>query len=137
MNKQPKTIQFVSWKKHKLDQALKQVDGVYNDFVDEITFKTVIDFFRKELGFPKSLSVNELIANEPIVPPFPYKDLMLDSAPLPRRQVCPVCKEEIDAPRFTNHLAGKCFSDCKNQLEVITKYFNDQNSLTQSSASNS
>ena len=94
MNKQPKAIQFVSWKKHKLDQALKQVDGVYNDFVDEITFKTVIDFFRKELGFPKSLSVNELIANEPIVPPFPYKDLMLDSAPLPRRQVCPVCKED-------------------------------------------
>ena len=135
MIKQPKSIHFVSWKKHKLDQALTQVDGVYNDYVDEITFETVIDFFRKQYGYPQALPVNEITQNEPIIPQSPY-NLTFDSPGLARKQRCPVCHEEIDSPRFTYHLAGKCFSECKNQLEVISKYFEEQNSLASSTASN-
>lgn len=126
MNKQPKSIHFVSWKKHKLDQALTQVDSVFNDYIDEITFETIIDFFRNSYGFPKPDPVYELTNSESIIPKPDY-NLPFDPCGIGRKQRCPVCKEEIDSPRFTYHLASKCFNECKNRIEIISKYFEEQN----------
>lgn len=127
MEKQPKSIHFVSWKKHKLDQALTQVDGVYDNFVDEVTFETIIDFFREKYGYPQAYPVYDIKKNEPIIPQSPY-DLPFKSPELPRKQRCPVCLEEFDSARFTYHMSGKCFNECKNRIEIISKYFENQSS---------
>ena len=132
MEKQPKSIRFVSWKKHKLDQALTQIDGVYENYGDE----TIVDFFREKFGYPQALPVYDIIKVDPIIPKSPY-DLALKPTELPRRQKCPVCLEEFDSARFTYHLSGKCFTDCKNRNEIISKYFEKQNSMNAQPEQNS
>ncbi|OHS93691.1 hypothetical protein TRFO_40055 [Tritrichomonas foetus] len=125
MEKQPKSIHFVSWKKHKLDRALTQVDNVCNNIFDGIIFETIIDHYREQYGYPGSLPVSSIIQSEPIIPPSPYK-FYFETAALARTQKCPVCNENVDASRFTYHLATKCFRDTKDQKSIMKKYFTEE-----------
>ena len=122
-----KTIHFVSWKKHKVDQALTQIDNVYESFIDSVIFENILDVLRSR-AFPAPLPVRYLIANEPVLPPS-HRQLQFEANEMRRQQRCPVCKELIDAPRFTKHLEEKCFRNVASEAERISvcrKYFEEE-----------
>ena len=122
MEKQPKRIFFVSWKKHKVDQALSQVDNICDTFINELLFESIMDYFRQEYGYTHATTVYQIIQNETVLPnlnnPFQF-----ETPVIPRSQYCPICHETIDASRFTSHLMTKCFKDCKDKMEVLQKFF--------------
>lgn len=122
MEKQPKKILFVSWKKHKVEQALSQIDNVCNVFINELLFESIIDFFR-EKSYPKAVPVYPIIQNEPVIPNLHENNLRFETPVIPRPQKCPICHETMDASRFTSHLVTKCFKECKDKMEVIHKFF--------------
>lgn len=122
MEKQPKEIHFVSWKKHKLEQAIPEIDAVYQDFVDEMTFETVMDFF-KSFGFPAAQNIYDITRTDQMFPPITHRNTF-DAITLPRKQKCPVCQEEVDCQKFTDHL-DKCFKECAHPMECISKYFDE------------
>lgn len=122
MEKQPKKILFVSWKKHKVEQAISQIDNICDVFINELLFESIIDFFR-EKSFPKACPVYQMIRNEPIIPNLRETQLPFETPVIPRQQKCPICHETLDASRFTSHLATKCFKECKDKMEVLHKFF--------------
>ena len=122
MEKLPKHIYFVSWKKHKVDQALSHVNDICDGFFNDLLFETIIDVFRLDYGFPGALPVQEIIQNEPIVPASTY-NINFETQVINRTQKCPVCHENVDASRFTSHLSSKCFKDCPNKMEVVSRFF--------------
>jgi hypothetical protein len=122
-----KVIQFVSWKKHKVEQALTEVDNICNSFIDDLIFETVIDVTRQSHGYPAALPIRQLIRPEPIVPesPFLVDQLQFEVPTVEgsrRPQECPVCHDRCDAARFTYHLASKCFGG-QRTLDACLKYF--------------
>jgi hypothetical protein len=122
-----KQIHFVSWKKHKVEQALTQVDAVCDGFIDDLIFETVIDVCRQRFGYPAARPIREIIQNEPVVPrsPFRVDQLRFDTPEQARPQKCPVCHETVDAARFTGHLHEKCFKGMKS-FEACLNYFNQE-----------
>jgi hypothetical protein len=123
----PKQIYFVSWRKHKVEQALTQVDAICNGFIDDLIFETVIDVCRQRFGYPAALPIREIIQNEPVVPrsPFRVEQVHFETPEMSRQQKCPVCHETVDAARFTYHLAVRCFREAK-AMEICAKFFEDE-----------
>lgn len=123
----PKTIQFVSWKKHKVDQALTQVEPVVNDFVDDLLFETVLDFCRQKYGFPQALPIHEILQNEPVVPksPFMIEQVQFENPETRRTQKCPICHETCDGSRYTFHLSNKNHYKDGNSLDIVAKTLED------------
>jgi hypothetical protein len=119
-----KEIHFVSWKKHKVEQTLTQVDSICDSFIDELIFEAITDECRHSYGYPAALPIRQIIQNEPVVPqsPFPMHQLQFEVPEGRRQQLCPVCQATCDAARFTSHLASKCFQNAK-PLEVCLRYF--------------
>ncbi|KAH0786778.1 hypothetical protein GPJ56_009307 [Histomonas meleagridis] len=124
-----KKIHFVSWKKHKAEQALIQVDSVLESLVSDLIFETIIDYYRKRYGYPNALPVQKILQNEPVIPEPPDKrpPFKLETTDARRFQRCPVCGEQIDAPRFTAHLEERCFKNSPGKLEIIARYFENSN----------
>lgn len=134
-SRRPKQIHFVSSKKHKVDEAMRQVDDVCNGFIDDIIFEVIIDVFR-EKAFPKSgsVSIADMIYNEPIFTPLEPFDFKPEE--MKRGQKCPRCRiqkpdgRDIDAGRFTFHLAEHgcgCFHvPYDERMEILRSYFRDE-----------
>ena len=103
----PKQIYLVSWKQHKLDLAKEHVEDITKDMMDDIIFNTIIDYVRKNYGFPNALPLRDITANDPVIPNSP--DLLdqptVGTSQFERSpQTCPVCQSTIDARLFTSHL---------------------------------
>ena len=124
-----KKIHFVSWKKHKAEQALSQVDAIFESIVGDLVFETIIDYYRQKYGYPNALPVHKILQNEPVIPEPPEQSLQFrfETTEVRRFQRCPVCKEQIDGPRFTAHLEERCFKDSSRKIEIISKYFENNN----------
>ena len=137
--RRPKHIQFVSSKKHKVSEALKQVDDVCEGFIDEAIFEVIMDVFR-EKAFPKNpkigsdlISITNIIHNEPLFPPM--ESFHFKPEEMKRGQKCPRCRiykpdgRDIDAGRFTFHLAESgcgCFHvPDSEKMEVLRSWFRD------------
>ena len=121
-----KRIHFVSWKKHKVDQALTQVDNVYQSFIDELIFETVLDCCRASpAGYPQALPISDITCNEQVLPPLPLT-FQFEARETQRPQICPVCKERVPA-NFTAHLHEKCFTRLTKKLDVCVQYFEEAN----------
>jgi hypothetical protein len=129
-----KQIHFVSWKKHKVEQALTQLDSLCNSFIDELIFETIIDVARQSHGYPAALPIRQLIQTEPVIPESPFQfEFEVPAVEGTRRvQKCPVCGESFDAARFTYHLASKCYAGPKT-LESCLKYFETDGASAQPS----
>lgn len=123
MEKQPKRIYFVSWKKHKVDQALTQVDNICTDFINELLIESILDLFKTDYGCPGAISVSKIIQVDPVIPQLKDDPFNFDTPIISRSQRCPICHDTIDASRFTSHLITKCFKECKDKMEILRKYF--------------
>lgn len=113
-----KHIHFISWKHNKLEQAMTQIDAVKDDIISDLIFETIIDCCRSTQGYPDAPSVQSLTQNFPIIPPLPFDQLQFEVPEIRRTQKCPICQEQVDAPRFTAHLAT-CLTqttDCEKIL---------------------
>jgi hypothetical protein len=67
----------VSWKKHKGEQALTQVDSICDSFIDDFIFDIISDECRHSYACPAALPIRQIIQNERVVPqsPFPMHQL--------------------------------------------------------------
>ena len=122
MNKPPNNLIFLNLAKHKLEKSLKQVDNISESIFNTIIFETIIDFYRQEFGFPAATPLDQLIENDPVLPPchyFDFYEFHTSKDPV----TCPVCKNKIEPSRFTFHLYEKCFKEYKNINETLGKSF--------------
>lgn len=123
-----KKIYFVSWKKHKVEQALTQTEAICDSFISDLIFETIIDYFREKFGYPGALPICSITQNEPIIPqplgePIQSK---LDITDIRRFQRCPICGEQVDGPRFTSHLEEGCFNNEKDKIAKLQLYFDNE-----------
>jgi hypothetical protein len=120
METKPKKLFLVDWKQYKLELSKKHVNDISYEIMDEIVFNTIIDFCRKEFGFPAALPLESIISNEPVVPKASKPvEISYEQQNDRRLQTCPVCQQTIDARLYTSHLEV-CFKKC-NHDEVAIK----------------
>ena len=100
-----------------------QVDNICDDFINELLFESILDFFRQKYGYPRAIPISQIIQNEPVVPQLPESAFHFETPVISRSQRCPICHDTIDASRFTSHLVTKCFKECKDKMEVLRKFF--------------
>ena len=102
----PKSIKLVSWKQQKIENALSQVTNIKNDYIDELIFKIVVDYCRKNYGFPNADELDKIIAIEP-VKPTDSNDVKYEIQPQDKETrvaKCPICETSHDSRLFTNHI---------------------------------
>jgi hypothetical protein len=126
-----KEIHFGSWNKHKVEQALAQVDGICDSFIDELIFEAIGDECRHSYGYLAALPIRQITQNKLVAPQslLPMHQLQFEVPENRRRQPCPVCQAICDATRFTSHLASKSFQNAK-PLEVCLGYFEKEDAAT-------
>ena len=104
-----KSLSFVSWKKHKLEEAMEHTDAVLEGMFDSLVFEIVIDFLRKEYGFPGALPVSDFTKTSPVIPPPPF--ILPQSGERVSQEKCPCCGKVIAKDQLVRHM-----SQCRKEL---------------------
>ena len=115
-----KSLSFVSWKKHKLEEAMEHTDAVLEGMFDSLVFEIVIDFLRKEYGFPGALPVSDFMTTSPVIPPPPF--ILPQSPEKASEEKCPCCEQVIPKDQLVRHM-NQCSKELtpERAMEVLVQ----------------
>ena len=110
MERGKKHLSFVSWKKHKLEEALGHVDLVLDGIIDDLIFREVMNVMRTEYGYPGALPVDVFTDARPI---FPRASFSFPSATIAAaEEKCVCCGRSVTTKQYLNH-----FLTCAKELD--------------------
>ena len=107
-----KSVTFVNWRQHKLEEAMNNLDSIFADFMDDLLFKEVMNFVRLEYGYPGAFPIDAFADTVPVLP---SADFWLPGPSVPNEDVkCVCCQNVIPKDEYMKHLVT-CAKDLSSE----------------------